>query len=131
MTNPNAETAPISNRDRGMFFGFSLESWENAMVTFLVIAGVFALLAGLATWAVVRLQRVEIAGANARQAEAELKLGELRKLAGPREIKFDAFKKALEGKPKRRLRSGIYQMLQMDTGLPLAYMSRLVSRVGK
>lgn len=67
MINPNIESAPISKRDKQMFFGFSLQSWENAMVTFLIIAGVFALLAGLATWAVVRLQRVEIAEANARQ----------------------------------------------------------------
>jgi hypothetical protein len=83
-----------------MFFGFSLASWENAMVSCLIIAGIFAFLAGLATWAVVRLQRVEIAEANARQSEAELKLGQLRALAGPRDIKFEEFKKALEGKPK-------------------------------
>lgn len=70
------------------------------MVTFLIVAGVFALLGGVATWAVVRLQRVEIAEANARQSEAELKLAQLRKLAGPRDIKFDVFKKELEGKPK-------------------------------
>jgi len=70
------------------------------MVVFLIIAGGFALLAGVATWAVVRLQRVEIAEANARQKEAELKLEQLRKLAGPRGINFDIFKKELEGKPK-------------------------------
>jgi hypothetical protein len=42
-------------------FGFSLHGWENAMVVFLIIAGFFALLAGAATWAVVRLQRIELA----------------------------------------------------------------------
>jgi hypothetical protein len=99
MTNPNAESAPISNRDKRMFFGFSLVTWENAMVTFLIVAGVSALLAGLATWAVVRIQRVEIAEANARQKEAELKLEELRIKMGPRQIDGEVFKKSLEGKP--------------------------------
>ena len=42
---------------------------------------------------------VRIAEANARQKDAELKLGELRKLSGPRDINFDVFKKQLEGKP--------------------------------
>jgi len=41
--------------------GLSLHGWENSMVVFLIIAGFFALLAGAATWAVVRLQRTEIA----------------------------------------------------------------------
>jgi hypothetical protein len=41
--------------------GLSLHGWENSMVVFLIIAGGFALLAGAATWAVVRLQRIEIA----------------------------------------------------------------------
>jgi hypothetical protein len=45
-------------------FGFSLHGWENSMVVFLIIAGGFALLAGAATWAVVRLQRLEIAESN-------------------------------------------------------------------
>lgn len=42
----------------------------------------------------------QLAEANARQKEAELKLAQLRKLAGPREIDFDTLKDALEGKPK-------------------------------
>jgi len=40
--------------------GLALHGWENAMVVFLIIAGFFALVAGAATWAVVRLQRLEI-----------------------------------------------------------------------
>jgi hypothetical protein len=98
--------------------GLALHGWENAMVVFLIIAGFFALVAGVATWAVVRLQRLEIvkseqefekykldtrkeiSDANARQKEAELKLAQLRKLAGPREINFDRLKEELEGKPK-------------------------------
>lgn len=43
---------------------------------------------------------VKIAEANARQKEAELKLAQLRKLAGPRDINFDVFRKESEGKPK-------------------------------
>jgi hypothetical protein len=73
-------------------FGLTLHGWENAMVMFLIIAGLFALVAGVATWAVVHLQRIEIAKsgeelerykldtrkeiseANARAAEARLAL---------------------------------------------------------
>jgi hypothetical protein len=44
--------------------GLSLHGWENSMVVFLIVAGGFALLAGAATWAVVRLQRIEIAESN-------------------------------------------------------------------
>ena len=40
--------------------GWSLNSRENAMVVFLIIAGLFALLAGASTWAVVRLQSIEL-----------------------------------------------------------------------
>lgn len=95
-------TAISSNQVRRML-GLSLHSWENAMVISLIIAGLFALIAGVSTWAVVRLQRVEIAEANARQSEAELKLAQLRQLAGPRSLNFDTFKKELEGKPKARV----------------------------
>src|SRR4051812_29984434 len=102
--NPHKMTAkaPMANSSkdvRGMFH-VSLHGWENSMVVALIIAGFFALLAGVATWQVVRLQRIEIAESNARQKEAELKLEQLRSLSGPRDIKFDAFKKELEGKPK-------------------------------
>jgi hypothetical protein len=40
--------------------GLSLHGWENSMVAFLIVAGLFALLAGAATWVVVGLQRIEI-----------------------------------------------------------------------
>ncbi len=81
--------------------GLSLHGWENAMVVSLIIAGFFALIAGAATWAVVRLQRVEISEskeeldrykletakeiseANARAAEAQL---ELEKFKAPRKL---------------------------------------------
>jgi hypothetical protein len=49
---------------------------------------------------VTRESNTKIAEANARQSEAELKLAQLRKLAGPRSINFDVLKKELEGKPK-------------------------------
>jgi hypothetical protein len=41
--------------------GLSLHGWENTMVVFLIVAGFFAFVAGAATWAVVRLQRIELA----------------------------------------------------------------------
>ena len=91
--------AIFSKRVRGMF-GWSLHGWENSMVVSLIVAGAFALLAGVATLQVVRLQRVEIAESNARQREAELKLAQLRKLSGPRDINFETLRKELEGKPK-------------------------------
>jgi hypothetical protein len=80
--------------------GLSLHGWENFMVVSLIIAGFFALIAGVTTWAVISLQRIEIAESNARQKEAELKLEQLRKLSGPRDINFDTFQKELQGKPK-------------------------------
>jgi hypothetical protein len=98
--------------------GLSLHGWENAMVVFLIIAGFFALVAGAATWAVVRLQRIELASseqelerykldtarniseADARTAEASLKLEQLRRSSGPRDINFEEFAKQIAGKPK-------------------------------
>ena len=53
-----------SSKDVRRRLGVSLHGWENSMVVFLIIAGGFALLAGVATWAVVRLQRIEIAESN-------------------------------------------------------------------
>src|SRR4051794_6129035 len=57
---PIAETAIVSKRVRRMF-GLSLHGWENWMVGSLIVAAAFALIAGFATWAVVRLQRIELA----------------------------------------------------------------------
>jgi hypothetical protein len=87
------------------------------MVVSLIIAGFFAFIAGAATWAVVRLQRSEIADskvefdkyklgttkqiaeADARTKEAEVRLEELRRLSAPRGLNRAKFLKALEGKP--------------------------------
>lgn len=92
-------------------FGLSLHGWENAMVVFLLIAGFFALVSGVATWVVVRLQRMEIAKsekefekykldtakeiseANARAAEAKL---ELAKFKEPRLLSMEQQKKISE-----------------------------------
>jgi hypothetical protein len=99
-TSAIALMAAISKDVRRML-GLSLHGWENAMVVSLIIAGFFALIAGAATWAVVRLQRIEIAEskiefdkykldtgrdiaeANARALEARLAL---EKLKAPRSI---------------------------------------------
>lgn len=101
-----------------MIWGLSLHGWEDAMRFSLAVIGIFGLIVGLSTWFVVKMQREEIAASqgeferykleaskeiaesNARQKQAEVKLEQLRKLSGPREIDFDAFKKDLEGKPK-------------------------------
>jgi hypothetical protein len=55
-----AETAVFSNKVRRMF-GLSLHGWENWMIGSLIVAAAFALIAGFATWQVVRLQRLELA----------------------------------------------------------------------
>lgn len=60
---PTQQSATFSTKVRRMF-GFSLHDWENAMVSFLVVAGAFALLAGIATWVVVTLQRIELTNAR-------------------------------------------------------------------
>jgi hypothetical protein len=52
--------------------GLSLHDWENAMVLFLIIAGFFGLIAGAATWAVVRLQRIELAQSQKELEEYKL-----------------------------------------------------------
>ena len=61
--NAMAPTAVASKNVRRML-GLSLRGWENAMVISLIIAGFFALIAGTATWVVVRLQRIEIASSK-------------------------------------------------------------------
>jgi hypothetical protein len=115
-----ATTADSSKEVRRML-GLSLHGWENAMVVFLIIAGFFALIAGAATWAVVRLQRIEIAEskiefekykldtakgiseANARAKEAELKLLELKSQQEPRIIDGDKFREVARDGPKAKV----------------------------
>ena len=70
-------------------FGLSLHVWENVMVGSLAFAALAAAIVGVATYAVVQLQRVEIehsnrtiAEANARAAEASQKASEADR-AGP------------------------------------------------
>lgn len=63
-------------------FGWSLHGWENAMVGFLIVAGLFALLAGAATWAVVRLQRIELA--ESQSAFARYKIDAAKDVASVR-----------------------------------------------
>jgi hypothetical protein len=81
-TNPTNKSAiaPIAARskaDRRML-GLSLHGWENGMVLALIIAGFFALIAGAATWAVVRLTRLELADSkrelDAYKVDAEKKV---------------------------------------------------------
>ncbi len=88
--------------------GLSLHGWENVMVVFLILAGLTALAAAASTWAVVHLQRIELAKsdnefakykletakdiseANARAAEARL---ELEKFKAPRSLSSEQRKR--------------------------------------
>jgi hypothetical protein len=96
----------------------SLDSWNNLIVAFLALGAFSAVAVGVATYVAFQLQKTDaqetaaafdrfkidtgkkIADANARQKEAELKLAQLRKLSGPRDIDFDVFKDEIEGKLK-------------------------------
>jgi hypothetical protein len=62
-TKPMSESANFSKKVRRML-GLSLHGWENVMIAMLVFAGAFALLAGISTWVVIKLQREEIAEAK-------------------------------------------------------------------
>jgi hypothetical protein len=66
-----APTAATSKEVRRVL-GLSLHGWENAMVISLIIAGFFALIVGAATWAVVRLQRIELAESKRELDEYKL-----------------------------------------------------------
>jgi hypothetical protein len=58
-----AEIAAMTatSKDVRRMLGLSLHGWENTMVVTLIVAGAFAFAAGAATWAVVKLQRAELA----------------------------------------------------------------------
>jgi hypothetical protein len=82
-------------------FLLGLDSWNTIIVIFLGLGACAAVVVGIATFAVIKLQKIEaqnaasqfarykleteeqIAGANARAAEAELKLAEYRRPRGP------------------------------------------------
>lgn len=111
------ETTKTSKKVRRMF-GLSLQGWENWMVASLIVAAAFALIAGFATWQVVRLQRIEladsknefdrykldteqkIADANERTARSQAELARFRIQAGARQINGVKFKELSGGKPK-------------------------------
>ncbi|KJC36966.1 hypothetical protein UP09_27190 [Bradyrhizobium sp. LTSP885] len=66
-----------------MIWGLSLHSWEDLMRVALLIVGVSGLIAGLATWFVVKLQRAEIAQSTIEleeyKSDASIKVEEARK----------------------------------------------------
>jgi hypothetical protein len=66
--------------------GLTLHGWENAMVVALVVVGLFALIAGAATWAVVRLQRIEIADSQQEFDRYRLKTAKEISLANDRAV---------------------------------------------
>jgi hypothetical protein len=80
--------------------GHGLDWWNGALLLSLVIAAFAAFAVAAATTGVIIAQKRETLAAQQRVAESELKLQELRKLSGPRDVNFEAFKKELEGKPR-------------------------------
>jgi hypothetical protein len=57
-------------------FGLSLHSWEDLMIFALAIVGVFGVVVGVATFAVVRLQRAEIAASKDEFEKYKIEAGE-------------------------------------------------------
>lgn len=114
-------TETISNANAAastLFLGQSGEWWDLWLIVSVVAAAIAATAVGVTTAGSLISHKREaahaeetldhyklgtakqIAEANARQKEAELKLAQLRRLAGPREINFTALKEVLEGQPK-------------------------------
>lgn len=94
-----------------MLWGYPLELWESVFLWATTIAALTGALAVGATFVagivgfnisdvVQREADKKISEARARTAEAELKLEQLRKQVGPRELNRAVFLKALEGHPK-------------------------------
>jgi len=97
-----------------MWFGWPAQIWESIFFWVTIAA---AVLSGLGIGAaffsaiigyrisdeVTRQSRIEIAAANARTAEAELKLEQLRRQVAPRQLNREAFFKAIEEQPKARV----------------------------
>ena len=69
------ESANNSSRLRRML-GLSLHAWENLVVVSLALAGVIALVVGVATFCVVRLQRAEISESKAEFERYKVDAGE-------------------------------------------------------
>jgi hypothetical protein len=72
---PITESAAPSKKVSRMF-GLSLHSWEDLMIFALAIVGAFGVVVGVATFAVVRLQRAEIASAKEEFDKYKIEAGE-------------------------------------------------------
>jgi hypothetical protein len=97
-----------------MWFGWPTQIWESIFLWVTIAAAVLSGLGvGAAFFSAIigyritdettRESRIEIAAANARTAEAELKLEQLRRQVAPRQLNREAFFKAIEGQPKARV----------------------------
>ena len=114
-------TETISNANAAastLFLGHNGEWWDFVVIVSVIAVALAATAGGVATIGSIVSHKREtaaaeealdrykvdtgkqIAEANARQKEAELKLAKLRKLASPRSIDVETFVKTLEGKPK-------------------------------
>jgi hypothetical protein len=106
-------------------FGLSLHGWENWMVGSLIIAAAFALIAGFATWAVVRLQRIEIAASkdefNKFKVESDVKLAEANARALEAKVELEKFKADRKLTPEQQAivadKVRRFQGIKFDTGL--------------
>lgn len=112
------ETITSANAASTLFLGHDGEWWDFWLIISVIAAALVATAVGVTTAGSIishkreamraeeALDRYKIetgkqlAEANARQKEAELKLAQLRKLAGPREIDIDKLKDGLQGQPK-------------------------------
>lgn len=75
--------------------------------------------------------KADAARAAERTKEAELKLAQLRKLSGPRDINLEVFKRELEGKPKATVAIWYLPIRRMDIGSHLACKRHWVFRDGR
>jgi hypothetical protein len=104
------EKTAVSKRVRRMF-GLDLDAWNAVMVSFLGIAAVAAVVVGVSTAIIIKLQKqaelesseriakLVTEGDLARKETAQAKL-ELQQLRFPRSLDFEEFKDELKGVPK-------------------------------
>jgi hypothetical protein len=149
--------AAIPSKGTRRMLGVSLQGWESAAVLFLIVAGIAAALAAAATWAVVRMQRAELAdatvtfdkyklAADTQIAAAKKEAVETAQNAGNALVRAAALEKeaaelksanlALEARLAPRRLSGAQSarmsaILAAEPGMKLAVVSRAFDSEGK
>lgn len=95
-----AANTNLSKNVQGLF-GWELHTWEDTMVIFLCIAAAVALIVGLATWQVVRLQRLALK--QSEQAFEKYKLDAGQKTAEAMSSAADANARAAEASERAEI----------------------------